>query len=350
MINKTRLAEKCSTWNITLSPAQLDLLDRYAEILVDYNQKVNLTAITSPEGIEDRHFADSLLFAAQPEVTGKLVDVGTGAGFPGVVAKIFKPDLQLTLMEPTGKRVDFLKYLCGELGLTGVEFAKERAEEAARKIWREQFDVASARAVAALPVLCEYCLPLVRVGGVFIAMKGPDADAELGGSAAALKKLGGAYGDTRAFTLPDGSERRLVVCKKISQTPTAYPRNGEKIAKKLHGSEVIALFGGLGMGKTAFTRGLARALGVDDGVSSPTFALVNEYSGKYNIYHFDMYRVNSWDDLYSTGFFDYIDNGILVIEWSENIEGALPENAIRITIEKGESDDERIFEIEGVEI
>ena len=85
-------------------------------------------------------------------------------------------------------------------------------------------------------------------------------------------------------------------------------------------------------------------------MSSPTFALVNEYSGKYNIYHFDMYRVNSWDDLYSTGFFDYIDNGILVIEWSENIEGALPENAIRITIEKGENDDERIFEIEGVEI
>ena len=92
--------------------------------------------------------------------------------------------------------------------------------------------LAMQRAVAALPVLCEYCLPLVRVGGVFIAMKGPDADAELGGSAAALKKLGGAYGDTRAFTLPDGSERRLVVCKKISQTPTAYPRNGGKIAKK----------------------------------------------------------------------------------------------------------------------
>ena len=172
MIDKERLAQKCSTWNILLSGAQLDLLDRYAEILVDYNQKVNLTAITSPEGIEDRHFADSLLFAAQSEVTGKLVDVGTGAGFPGVVAKIFKPDLQLTLMEPTGKRVDFLKYLCGELGLTGVEFAKERAEEAARKIWREQFDVASARAVAALPVLCEYCLPLVRVGGAFAAIRG----------------------------------------------------------------------------------------------------------------------------------------------------------------------------------
>ena len=171
MIDKNRLQAKCSTWNIPLTGAQLDLLDRYAELLVSYNEKVNLTAITSPEGIEDRHFADSLLFAAQPEVNGRLVDVGTGAGFPGIVAKIYKSDLELTLMEPTGKRVDFLRYACAELGLTGVEFAKERAEEAARKVWREQFDVASARAVAALPVLCEYCLPLVKVGGRFIAMK-----------------------------------------------------------------------------------------------------------------------------------------------------------------------------------
>ena len=210
MIDKNRLQAKCSTWNIPLTGAQLDLLDRYAELLVSYNEKVNLTAITSPEGIEDRHFADSLLFAAQPEVSGRLVDVGTGAGFPGIVAKIYKPDLELT----------------------GVEFAKERAEEAARKIWREQFDVASARAVAALPVLCEYCLPLVKVGGRFIAMKGPEADAEAKAAANALKKLGGQYEETRAFTLPDGSARGLVFCKKISQTPTVYPRNGGKIAKK----------------------------------------------------------------------------------------------------------------------
>jgi len=121
--------------------------------LVEYNQKVNLTAITDPQGIEDKHFVDSLLFAVQPEVKGNLVDVGSGAGFPGVVAKIYKPQLKLTLMEPTGKRVDFLKYLCAELGLTGVEFVKERAEEAARKRWREVFDVAGARAVAALPAL-----------------------------------------------------------------------------------------------------------------------------------------------------------------------------------------------------
>ena len=123
---------------------------------------------------------------------------------------------------------------------------------------------------------------------------------------------------------------------------------GERIASKLKGMEVIALFGGMGMGKTAFTRGLARGLGADDVVSSPTFALVNEYSGRVPVYHFDMYRVTSWDDLYSTGFFDYLDTGVLVIEWSENIEGALPENALRITISRGENDNQRIFDIEGV--
>lgn len=138
--------------------------------------------------------------------------------------------------------------------------------------------------------------------------------------------------------------------KLISNSTQDTEKIGADIAKKLNGTEVIALFGGLGMGKTAFTRGLASELGVADGVSSPTFALVNEYSGKYNIYHFDMYRVTSWDDLYSTGFFDYLDNGVLVIEWSENIEGALPENAIRINIMNGKTENDRVFEIEGVEL
>ncbi len=136
----------------------------------------------------------------------------------------------------------------------------------------------------------------------------------------------------------------------ISHSTEETENIGAKIAQKLSGNEVIALFGGLGMGKTAFTRGFAKELGVNDGVSSPTFALVNEYNGKYNIYHFDMYRVNTWDDLYSTGFFDYIDTGILIIEWSENIEGALPDNSIRITIDSGNTENERIINIEGVEI
>lgn len=138
--------------------------------------------------------------------------------------------------------------------------------------------------------------------------------------------------------------------KIISHSTEETEKIGFQIGEKLCGTEVIALFGGLGMGKTAFTRGLASALDAGDNVSSPTFSLVNEYLGKYNIYHFDMYRVNSWDDLYTTGFFDYIDNGILVIEWSENIEEALPENSIRITISKGKTDDERIFQIEGVDL
>ncbi len=135
----------------------------------------------------------------------------------------------------------------------------------------------------------------------------------------------------------------------VSDSASETEMIGERLAAKLKGSEVIALFGGLGMGKTAFTRGLARGLGFSEGVSSPTFALVNEYRGRVNIYHFDMYRVQTWDDLYSTGYFDYIDNGVLVIEWSENIEGALPEDALRVTISRGEHDDQRIFEIEGVD-
>ena len=116
MIDKNRLEQKCSMWNIALTGDQLDQLDAFAQ--------VNLTAITDPEGIEDKHFLDSLLFASQPEVAGKMVDVGAGAGFPGIVTKIYKPELELTLMEPTGKRVEFLKYACAQLGLTGVEFAK----------------------------------------------------------------------------------------------------------------------------------------------------------------------------------------------------------------------------------
>ena len=231
MIDKNRLEAKCAALGIALTGQMLDMLDKYAEILVEYNQKVNLTAITDPEGIEDKHFADSLLLANLPETAGKLVDVGTGAGFPGVVAKIYKPELELTLMEPTGKRVDFLKYVCGELGLSGVEFAKERAEEAARKVWREGFDVAPRPGVAALPILSEYCLPLVKVGGVFLAMKGPGAAEELAESSAALKKLGGKGAGVAEFHLPGGDTRNIIKVKKISQTPPAYPRNGGKIAK-----------------------------------------------------------------------------------------------------------------------
>ena len=121
-----------------------------------------------------------------------------------------------------------------------------------------------------------------------------------------------------------------------------------QLAQTLKGTEIIAMFGGLGAGKTAFTRGLARGLGVEDGVSSPTFALVHEYEGKFNLYHFDMYRINTFDDLYTTGFFDYKDNGVMIIEWSENIENVLPDNCIKVYI-KVVSENEREIEIEGAE-
>ena len=127
---------------------------------------------------------------------------------------------------------------------------------------------------------------------------------------------------------------------------------GKTIAATLKGGEIIALYGGMGMGKTAFTRGVAEGLGISGGVSSPTFALVHEYAGgRLPLYHFDMYRVTSWDDLYSTGFFDYLDtDAVLVIEWSENIDGALPEKKISIVVERGEGEEQRVFHVEGVDI
>ena len=214
-----------------LTAEQAERFERYFALLTEWNRTRNLTAITEPEAVAEKHFFDSL--AALPLLApgARCIDVGTGAGFPGIVTKIFKPELELTLMEPTGKRVEFLKYACGQLGLTGVEFAKERAEEAARKAWREQFDLASARAVAALPMLAEYCLPLVKVGGNFLAMKGASGEEELAAARGAIKKLGGEYEETRTLHLPGGDTRTLILCKKISQTPTAYPRNGGKIAK-----------------------------------------------------------------------------------------------------------------------
>lgn len=228
MIDKERFLANAASLGIN-ADSLVEPLDKYAQMLVDYNTKVNLTAITDPLGIENKHFIDSLLLAQYKEVQGKLADVGTGAGFPGIVAKLAKPELELTLMEPTGKRVEFLRLVCEELGLK-AEYAKERAEEAARKVWRESFDTVTARAVARLAALCEYCLPLLKVGGMFIAMKG-EAKAELSEAMPAIKKLGGEYIRTESFTLPGGDVRCLIFIKKITQTPSVYPRNGAKIAK-----------------------------------------------------------------------------------------------------------------------
>ncbi len=229
MINKERFLETLKKYDIEISELQFEQLDKYAEILVEYNEKVNLTAITDPEGIENKHFLDSLLFAKNPLVKGKVVDVGTGAGFPGIVTKIFKPEIDLTMIEPTGKRCVFLQYALDTIGIK-ANVVKERAEEAARKQWREQFDVATARAVADMRVLSEYCIPLVKVGGHFIAMKG-DGEKELTPAMNAITKLGGKFVEMEEYKLPDESKRTIIVTKKEKDTPKVYPRNGGKIAK-----------------------------------------------------------------------------------------------------------------------
>lgn len=137
--------------------------------------------------------------------------------------------------------------------------------------------------------------------------------------------------------------------KFISSSATETENFAASLAKEIKGATVIAFFGGLGVGKTAFTRGLAKGMGIDADVSSPTFAIVNDYGGKPPLVHFDMYKVESWDDLYSSGFFDYLDMGaVLAVEWSENIENALPENTVRVTIEKGQGENERIITVEGI--
>lgn len=137
----------------------------------------------------------------------------------------------------------------------------------------------------------------------------------------------------------------------VSKSVADTEKLAARLAEKLRGGEVIAFTGSMGMGKTAFTRGLVEALGGGDVASSPTFALVNEYAARLTVQHFDMYRVSGWDDLYSTGFFDYLDtDSVLVIEWSENIDGALPENTIRIDMQKGETETERVITIDGIEL
>ena len=229
-MEKKRICALAAQYQIQLGEKELNDLSLYEEVLLEWNQRMNLTAITQADEIEVKHFLDSLILAARTELKGALVDVGSGAGFPGVVIKIHRPELKVTLMEPTGKRVAFLQELTNRLNLS-VETVKERAEEAARKQWREHYDIATARAVAALPVLCEYCLPLVKPGGLFIAMKGEPRQ-EVESAKNAMFKLGGELKEVIEFNLPDGSARSLIIVEKREATLPQYPRNGGVIAKR----------------------------------------------------------------------------------------------------------------------
>ena len=213
------------------------LFPLYTQILLRENAKHNLTAITAPEEIEQKHFADSLALLDDdpcPLPRGaSLLDVGSGGGFPGVPLKIARPDISLTLLEATGKKADFLALLTDELGLE-VNIINARAELLAHDpAYRERFDVVTARAVAALPMLCELCLPFVKVGGVFAAYKGTSekAQEELQAAGNALKRLGARLEHIHSETTVYGGRSRIIL-KKISQTPANYPRNHGVMRKK----------------------------------------------------------------------------------------------------------------------
>lgn len=217
-----------------LQETALERLSFYGDFLAEYNQKVNLTAITDPEGILVKHFEDSLaLLPYLPEEkTISLADVGTGAGFPGVVLLIARPDFSLTLIEATEKKLRFLELLLSHLSLS-AQLCHRRAEEAGRDpAFREAFDAVSARAVASLPVLSEYCLPLVKPGGRFLAMKSMLAQKELADSRRAIALLGAETEKQIDYRLSNGDARSLIVIKKISQISSKYPRPTSVILKR----------------------------------------------------------------------------------------------------------------------
>ena len=193
-----------------------------------------MTAITDPDGVTVKHFADCLSifgFVDIPE-NAKLIDVGTGAGFPGLVIKLFRPDIDVTFLDSTKKKLGFIDSVLNETGTAG-ETVHLRAEEAAvLPKYREKFDFATARAVAALPVLSEYCLPFVKVGGSFISMKSADSLEEIKSANGAVKLLGGEIAEDNLFNLVENMPRRIIVIKKKSHTPTKYPRKTAQIAKK----------------------------------------------------------------------------------------------------------------------
>ena len=207
-------------------------LVRYAELLVEKNKVMNLTAITEPADIATLHFLDSAALLTVADFRDKAVaDVGTGAGFPGLPLRIVEPSIRLTLLDAQNKRVEFLKEVCGDLGLEDVECVHARAEEFAADR-RESFDLVTSRAVAALPLLCELCLPLVKVGGYFVSMKSVDAGAELDSAAHAIEVLGAAVERIADYDIPGTEVRhRPILIKKVRETRKKYPRAFAKIKK-----------------------------------------------------------------------------------------------------------------------
>lgn len=221
-------------YGVALDENQFEQLEHYAKLLVEWNEKMNLTAIVDDEGIALKHFLDSLALLRQAEIPkgARVADVGTGAGFPGMVLKIARPDIELVLIDSLQKRLNFLQEVLSELGIS-AKLVHTRAEDAGQdKNLRESFDFVTARAVANLSVLSEYCIPLVKVGGTFAPMKTADIKEEAAEAETAIVTLGGKLKEIKLYELPLAGGRSIAVVNKVKSTPQKYPRQGTKISKK----------------------------------------------------------------------------------------------------------------------
>lgn len=218
---------------LELSPRQLEQFSLYGDLLVEWNQKVNLTNITDPEGIILKHFLDSLTLTKYLQ-GNTLVDIGTGAGFPGIPLKIYFPEMEVLLVDSLAKRLDFLKVVINQLNLQGIDTIHSRAEDLGRNPqYREKFDYVTSRAVVRLPILLEYTVPLLKVGGIFLAAKGYQVEEEMEESNKALQLLGARIKDTEAFSLgPEAEHRAIVIVEKTRSTPATYPRKAGVPSKK----------------------------------------------------------------------------------------------------------------------
>lgn len=211
---------------MNINENQAKLFSKYMDLLLEWNEKINLTAITEKDEIILKHFIDSLTISKYIEKNQRLIDVGTGAGFPGIPLKIVKPDLNITLLDSLNKRVNFLNEVVQKLKFEKIEAIHGRAEELGRnKKYRESFDIATSRAVANLSTLLEYLMPFVKVGGICICMKGPNIEIELKEAKKAIDELGGKIDKIDKFCLPDTDiERNIIIIKKISKIKDKYPR------------------------------------------------------------------------------------------------------------------------------
>lgn len=218
----------------SLNNKQIEQFDKYMDLLLEWNEKINLTAITEKNQIILKHFIDSLTISKYIENNSKIIDVGTGAGFPGIPLKIYNNTLNITLLDSLNKRINFLNEVINELQLEKIQAIHSRAEDLARNNnYREKFDYAISRAVANLSTLSEYLLPYVKVNGKCICMKGPNINEEVKNSKQALKRLGGEIIDIKNFTLPESDiERNIIIIKKIKNTDKEFPRKAGIPAKK----------------------------------------------------------------------------------------------------------------------